>query len=78
MSATQTNQSVPRGLVDEALERYIDWREACRAVNTAFRQWSHCSRENRPRLFAAYSAALDREELAATRYSGVITRISPA
>jgi hypothetical protein len=29
-------------------------------------------------LFAAYSAALDREELAATRYSGVIRRTSPA
>jgi hypothetical protein len=60
------------------LERCIDWREACRAVGTTYRQWSHCSRENRPVLFAAYRAALDREELAATRYGGVVRRISPA
>lgn len=71
-------QSMPRRLFDEALERYIDWREACDAVSAAYSQWSYCSRVNRPSLFAAYTAALDREELAATRYRGVINRIAPA
>jgi hypothetical protein len=78
MPAAQTNESVPRRLLDEALEHYIDWREACRAVSAAYGQWTHGSRENRPLLFAAYTAALDREELAATRYSGVIKQMSPA
>jgi hypothetical protein len=78
MSPTQTDQTVSRRALDEALERYIDWREACRAVSAAYGHWTHGSRETRPLLFAAYTAALDREELAATRYSGVIKQISPA
>jgi hypothetical protein len=78
MPLTETEQSVPRRLVDEALERYIDWREACRAVTAAYGHWSGGAREERPLLFAAYTAALDREELAASRYSGVISQISPA
>ena len=78
MPPTETEQSVPRRLIDEALERYIDWREACHAVSAAYGQWSRGARGERPLLFAAYTAALDREELAATRYSGVISQISPA
>lgn len=55
---------VPVWLTDDYLESYVRWREECVNVRAAYEQWS-AARQNRATAFAAYGAALDREEHAA-------------
>jgi hypothetical protein len=69
------NEAVGRHLFDDALARYIDWREACAAVRTAYDRWSLASAD-RPTLFAVYNAALDQEASAAARYGAVLNRLA--
>ena len=61
-------------LIDAALDAYIAWREESAAVQDAYRNWLHAGREERALAFAAYSAALDREEYAAAEYQRLIER----
>jgi hypothetical protein len=75
MRRTKTRTSVRQRLVDEAIERYVDWREACAAVRHAYEQWVRAPKHERPLSFAAYRAALDQEEAAATLYGAVVNRI---
>ena len=61
-------------VVDKLFEAYFDWCETCARVNDAYRFWA---RETGPRgsvAFAAYTAALDAEELAAAVYAGLVRR----
>lgn len=53
--------------VDGFIESYVQWREACDEVRTAYRRWtrSTMSRPRRGWACARYRAALDREEVAA-------------
>jgi hypothetical protein len=76
MQPTKTNKRVPGRLVDEVIERYVDWREACAAVRHTYSQWSRASADERPLSFAAYRAALDQEESAATLYGVVVSRVA--
>jgi hypothetical protein len=62
-------------LVDEALERYLAWRAESEAVDAAYGAWSRAPAAQGALSFAAYSAALDREERAATVYGAVIRRL---
>jgi hypothetical protein len=48
-------------LDDEFLESYVSWREEAATVQTAYDRWQ----VGEPLAFAAYRAALDREEQAA-------------
>lgn len=68
------DQWVRERLLDEALERYLDWRAESEAVDVAYRVWSAAPSAEGAISFTAYRAALDREERAATVYSGVIER----
>jgi hypothetical protein len=69
------DQSVREELIDEAFARYVEWLAECDAVNAAYRVWSRAPRTCAALPFAAYGAALDREERAATVYGLVIDRI---
>jgi hypothetical protein len=62
----------PSTLIDAMMDGYIGWREECAAVEKAYRDWLGARREDRAAAFAAYSAALDREEYAAAQYGGLI------
>jgi hypothetical protein len=62
-------------VLDEAFERYLDWRTESEAVREAYRAWSMASSGEGALPFAAYGAALDREQRAATLYGLVIERI---
>src|SRR4051794_28605891 len=64
-----------KGLVDEAIERYVDWREECAAVKAAYARWLDAAEGKAELPFAAYRAALDREERAAACYRTVIERV---
>ena len=55
-------------LIDEAMDRYLEWREECAAVSEAYQSWTSAPTEETDMPFAAYTAALDREQSAATVY----------
>ena len=63
-------------LVDQAMERYVEWREECVAVENAYANWANSSAETAELPFAAYSAALDREQSAAVVYRRALERLA--
>jgi hypothetical protein len=65
-------------LVDEAIQRYVDWREECLDVWDAFDRWASSPRVDAGAAFSAYRAALDREECAALAYADLLGRIGAA
>jgi hypothetical protein len=69
------DQSVREQLIDEAFARYLDWLAESEAVNAAYGVWSRAPRTGAALPFAAYGAALDREERAATVYRSVIDQV---
>jgi hypothetical protein len=56
-------------IVDQFLESYVRWREACEEVRAAYELWHKCTPSHRTVGFKTYLAALDREELAACVHS---------
>jgi hypothetical protein len=52
-------------VVDEFLDSYVRWREACEEVRNAYECWASCKPPQRTLGFDWYRAALDREERAA-------------
>jgi hypothetical protein len=69
------DQSVRDQLIDEAFARYLDWLAESEAVTAAYGVWSRAAGTDGALPFAAYGAALDREERAAIVYRSVIDRI---
>jgi hypothetical protein len=55
-------------LIDSLLDGYVTWREQSAAVEAAYRSWRAAPRGQRAAAFDDYSAALDREEDAASEY----------
>jgi hypothetical protein len=64
--------------VDELMDDYVSWHEACAEVAVAYENWRHAEREDREIAFGGYVAALDREEQAARIYQGAIARLAAA
>ena len=56
-------------LVDRMIELYCDWRNDSAEVQAAYDRFCAAPPEDRAAAFAAYSAALDREELACESYA---------
>jgi hypothetical protein len=54
-----------QSLVDEFLESYLRWREACARVRTAYERWGSSDSSQRALAFEGYTAAVDWEEQAA-------------
>jgi hypothetical protein len=63
-----------RLLGDAMIDLYAEWREECSAVQLAYEWWRAASTDERTVAFAAYNAALDREERASERYAALIRR----
>jgi acyl-CoA reductase-like NAD-dependent aldehyde dehydrogenase len=72
MRTNTPNDSLRRRLVEQSIERYVDWRQACAAVHHTYERWSRSPAEDRALTFAAYRAALDQEESAATLYGALL------
>jgi hypothetical protein len=71
----------PRSLesiVDELLDSYLRWREACEDVRAAYESWRTCDPQHRLLGFDWYRAALDREEEAACVHSNRVDRLRAA
>jgi hypothetical protein len=62
-------------LVDDVLASYVEWREGLDDANDAYRRWREAPSAEEPRRFAAYTAALDREEAAADSYAQSIAEL---
>ena len=59
-------------LVDRLIELYCDWRTACDEVRAAYERFCRACASDREVAFAAYAAALDREQSACEDYAGQI------
>jgi hypothetical protein len=55
-------------LIDETVEAYVDWREESAVVWDAYEQWEWASAADARLAFAAYCAAVEREERASNVY----------
>jgi hypothetical protein len=66
---------VPPVVADEFVDGYICWREECVAVESAYEQWRGMEGRDRPVAYAAYRAALDREEHAAQVFRDCAERV---
>ena len=64
--------------VDAVIDTYVEWREECETVETAYERWLGSERPERRLTYAAYAAALDREEKAANVYRLAATRLLDA
>ncbi len=62
-------------LIDDLVEMYVEWREECLALRKPWERWSTVPVAERELAFAAYRAALDREEQASVVYADRLTRI---
>jgi hypothetical protein len=81
MSMNQKRSAKPppsRQLVDALMDRYVAWREESVAVDAAYASWRRAPSGDRAMLFAAYLAALDREERAADDYQRMIDQAAAA
>ena len=61
-------------VVDELIDAYVDWREACDRVNEAYRSWALATGQDDRAGFGMYVAALDAEERAAAAYAALVRR----
>lgn len=67
-----------RRSVDELMDHYVSWREACVAVGVAYERWRAAGRPDQEVTFSIYSSALDREEEAALAYQAAVAQIAAA
>jgi hypothetical protein len=65
-----------RALIDDLMDAYVDWREECIGLREAYDRWSSGSADERSLAFAAYGAALDREQLASFVYAERAERVA--
>ena len=63
------------GLAEDVFATYIAWRKHAPLVADACERWRSASPADRSEHFAAYTAALDREEAAAGTYAEAILEL---
>ena len=68
---------LPSSLRRKASAAYVGWREECYAVRVTYDRWRHADRDVEQFTWAAYVAALDREERAARAYRECADRLAP-
>jgi hypothetical protein len=74
---TDDSSLLTRWPVDALFELYVSWREECHTVWKAYGSWADAGGPRQRKLaYAAYLAALDREEQAARAYADQSDRVS--
>jgi hypothetical protein len=71
-----SDTAIGQWAADDVAQCYVSWCEACYLVRVAYRLWCDSTRAERRLTYAAYVAALDREERAAFIYADQIERLS--
>lgn len=72
------NRWMYKRLVDKMIDAYVDWRETCGQVHHASCCWQRSTGHVAGASYAAYSAALDREQRAAEVYEVLVRRVASA
>jgi hypothetical protein len=67
-----------RQYVDDMMDDYVSWRDACAAVAVSYDNWKCSDRTDKKLAFSVYVAALDREEQAATAYERAVAEVAKA
>ena len=65
-------------LVDRIISAFVDWHQACRLVNDAYRSWVSVTGPRARVAFWRYTAALDAEEWPAEAYASLVRRAGDA
>jgi hypothetical protein len=63
-----------RAEVDAAVAAYSAWTLECAAVRAAYGRWARAATKDASVAFVAYRVALDREQVAADVYAGLLPR----
>ena len=71
----QVKTQVRPELIDAMMDLYVDWREECIALRKAYERWSSVRLAERELAFAAYRAALDREDRASAVYAELVKSV---
>lgn len=63
-------------VVSDVIDAYVDWREACVAVNDAYAAWTGCSASGPggAAAFRRYMLELDQEQRTAEVYASAVSR----
>ena len=61
-------------MVDELMDAYVAWRQACAHLEDAHRRWRQARRRDAAQAYERCAAALDEEGRAAARYAAVARR----
>jgi hypothetical protein len=67
-----------RQYVNDMMDDYVSWRDACAAVAVSYEDWKCSDRRDKELAFSVYVAALDREEQAATAYERAVEQVTTA
>ncbi len=67
---------IRRQRLDDLVDGYVNWRDACVVVRSAYDRWKYAASTERKPTFSEYLEALGREEDAATRYQGAVERVA--
>jgi hypothetical protein len=67
-----------RQYVDDMMDDYVSWRDACAAVAVSYENWKCSDRPDSRLAFSVYVAALDREEQAAAAYRQAVAQVATA
>jgi|HubBroStandDraft_4_1064222.scaffolds.fasta_scaffold529687_1 hypothetical protein len=62
-------------LVDEMLDRYVEWREDAYAVKEAYTRWCGAPARDEKWRFSVYMASLELEEASAKTYAAVVSKL---
>jgi hypothetical protein len=74
-SIAMANRWHRRRLVKKAMNAYVNWREECIVVRTAYSYWEDARASDSALWYELYSEALDREERASELYASLTRRI---
>jgi hypothetical protein len=70
-----SRSAVNHAQLSDAADGYETWREESGAVAESYRSWNCADPDERRLAYAAYVAALDREERAASAYRPVVDQV---
>jgi hypothetical protein len=65
-----------RQYLDDMVDDYVSWREACAMVSAAYLHWNRAGREDQTLAFSEYVTALNCEEEAAAAYQHAAERVT--
>jgi len=75
----QTPELTPvigRQHLDDLVDDYVSWREACAVASAAYDNWKCAPHEDQRLAFSEYVAALNCEEQAAAVYQQAVERLA--